>query len=957
MLALEDLLQNETRETSSLKQQLLDERKENDALTKEIKTLQNQSDKKDGASDVEITETMKQLHISNEKIEELNERVKNLESDKQKLINRLKEADASFKSLSRRASHPGANKEVEIDTTAPSKYTMDYVMKYMGKQLKLNLDQITNTVQQISTKEMTSRKELLKLKDELHRVTLLLSEEKLKHDQVKTINNELEETLNVMTEFEEQKAKICDDLTQLRKEHKKCALIETALKQTKREKKSLFRKHETLKQKFEILRILHETLKEELVAKDMKLKEEISGDFLNNKPNVDKNTVVIADLRNELAEKEQALEMRDSAHCQKLEELKMLRIEMNKLKADTNLKENPSLENLNRSINDVRNCLTDIKSEKSQKYEDVEQLNAKLRADVAHLGERLSEKEEEMETLKGKITQMDITKLEHESEIGKLTEDLERSRLSKKHVDEKTVSEKTSQIVENLQLEKDILSSRVLILEGIGEDIEILKQERDQLKELNEELKEKLHGKLKVKGCYSDGDVSRFGPIKIKDQKKGFKQKERRKKEELKEDEYDDDDNDDDILDTIKSISCLDENDKHRLQDMLSHPMFENFLANSSSSMFDLGDLKIDQPSDTSVQDQGDETVDEENVTHRESMSPTSPQYGSPEYVQQIYVQECESDLQVNQITESESEDTIDYSKRIATAESYEEEEEEDSHYNEDGEDNESIPHKNSLKEFEKLKKNHKYVGSKKKGRRIRKTSKKNLNIRASSDDVFEKVHRLSSENESYPTSLQKELSSMKQVKFSDDHIETDYIKEQDDELFRSYLRECLQTQYPILTENSEASIEKELNYVSSFTPESVSPLEIDRDSPILKAEKILSEDGYSWKNQKQNEKEFYSIHDRFKNVYDPLIDQGYNSTTSSNCRFTVNNSSSQLDAKSADLANNKELFDIYRKACMEFDEKKRVASDALKALKSVMTDADIGDLESCLHNSTTEVS
>ena len=57
------------------------------------------------------------------------------------------------------------------------------------------------------------------------------------------------------------------ELNALRSKHKKCVLVESALKQSKREKKTLQKKHENLRRKFDLLNVLDQTIQDSTAGK------------------------------------------------------------------------------------------------------------------------------------------------------------------------------------------------------------------------------------------------------------------------------------------------------------------------------------------------------------------------------------------------------------------------------------------------------------------------------------------------------------------------------------------------------------------------------------------------------------------------------------------------------------------------------------------------------------------
>merc|ERR1712080_620920 len=321
--------------------------------------------------------------------------------------------------------------------------------------------------------QVSLRQEIAHLKEELNQSKLSLAEEKINHEQLKKSSSELEETIKVISECEEQRTKICEDLTLLKSKHKKCSLTESALKQSRREKKMLQKKYDNLRRKFDFLKILHDSLKEKVTEGNTPREDEGSSSNDIHVVDEDVQNGVITQLRNELAERDLIIKEYEEDHrnlmgkmepvCNELEELRRVNRSLEN-------KQEVSIESLNDSLKHMKICITDMNSNKNVRCNELDQANAKL----SQLKQKISESESEVENLRGKVNDMEIIKLSNESEIASLRETLESARLSEQNGNINKTSEQYAESIDSLNLEKDILLSRVLILEGIGDEVEIL---------------------------------------------------------------------------------------------------------------------------------------------------------------------------------------------------------------------------------------------------------------------------------------------------------------------------------------------------------------------------------------------------------------------------------------------------------------------------------------------------
>lgn len=900
-------LENEKQENASLKKNLQDVMRNNDELRNE-KTTTSGDAKEEGNStslydtkNKEIMALIKrveeenqdlnmQLNFADEIKEDLEKKVKTLHEEKEKLVERLKSADEAFCKISTRVSmSPQSLKSA--DNSSPAER---FMLSQMNKQLKSNLDEIARMVSQIPTKEqVSSRQELSQIKDELHRVTLLLAEEKRNHEQLKRSSAELEETLKIMSENEDQRTKICEDLTLLRTKHKKCNLIESALKQSRREKKVLLRKYENLRRKFELLKILHETLKEGLTSRNTS-----KGEEENNVADKDIRDALVAQLRNELAERDLVIKEYEGEHynlVDKLESTCKELDELRKINSDLKSKQEISIEALNDSLKHMNICITDLHSDKDGKRNELELENAKLSIDLSYLRQNVSETEAEVETLQGKVNALEIIKLSNESEIASLREALESLKISQQKRNVNQTSEKYTTIIENLNLEKDILSSRVLILEGIGEELKILRKEKEKLKEINEELKRKLDGnKFKAKNSFSDGDINIASIGYVADSKN----------------------NADNIEFNAKNLNDLNEREKSRLQSMLSNPLFDPLSSPDTVYLEEL-DMPIRESNVSKLpSDENEKSLGRiSNISSDHVINETS----SAEYVQNIHLpihSECAADDTINYVNGGP--DTV-FEKESSASQTC---------------------NSSSNADVKKVvSKKKKFLGKLKKGKKVKKLTRKDSPITKYSEESVDNLPK--------EIKKQKSPNKIKHVQFSDKLLEITEEHEEENvndiAFFKSYYQECLKKEYPILAEYSDEHTEKELvDDMSNESPRSTSSGSLSPMNPVMQG---LESDSNDWCSRDLQLQEFPSS----------KCDQGYESTasnlrssTSCNVSYSGNgdNEYPKLSTSHAlDLGkfNNKKEFEEfikYHHAKLEFSEKKRDASDALKVLKSLMTKA-----------------
>ncbi|XP_057302210.1 early endosome antigen 1-like [Hydractinia symbiolongicarpus] len=504
----------------------------------------------------------KQVWSYTQTIKSLQNDVECLKTEKRKMIEKLEKTDSVLSKLSVRVSSPPQGKHAPrtINGTGSS---------YKHEESKQSFEQLLHAVKQLASKnEHSSHEEVTRLTSQLQDVNMKLVDEKSNALELKRRVVELESYLEQTGDVEELVKKQFTDLQLLRSKHQICLRKDKIRKQLKADKRRLKRKYDNVVKEVQLLTVLYNSAKEELSHKDQVLND-LNAERKNYQDSHQHAREDLNELQKEILQKEVAVEKYKRESCYLLEKLNTSTEEVSTLKD-----KNESLEIKLEDFNDLKlvkdgmreliDTLSQIRNETKGSAENntagVESLvkrNIELTNEIATSHRKIYNGERLVESLKQNIEELENVKATNEAEIERLLCELDRFKENAP----RSPTEYDS-IIENLILEKEILSSRVLILEGIREEMEFLREEKEKLREENEEQKRKMAEFLQNASRFTVPDIGNEETVLIQ--------------------KYDSDASEGDFLESVKTLDHLDEEDKVRLKEILSMPDFQDFLSRSS---------------------------------------------------------------------------------------------------------------------------------------------------------------------------------------------------------------------------------------------------------------------------------------------------------------------------------------------------------------------------------------
>ena len=261
----------------------------------------------------------------------------------------------------------------------------------------------------------------------------------------------------------------------------------------------------------------------------------------------------------------------------------------------------------------------------------------------------------------------------------------------------------------------------------------------------------------------------------------------------------------------MRKLSEMNDNDKQRLQRLLTDPVFEQLLS-SNSDLVDLKGFNMDLDYEESSYS---ETNGERGLTNFNEVL---------EYVQTIHLP-----------GEDESEVTIQYAKESG--------DENQDVKESDNQDTSPDVHQEKQESSDGAKKSpskkKRFLGKIRNRKKVKKEKRKGTP--EPREPVYAKLNDLVKENHS-DSNAKQSASNNKHVQFSEEPKElTENVTNRgtDAALFKSYYQECLNNEYPTLAENNEDDL---VSANSSYTNDTVSPLNIVSNEKILLAAKTINQ-------------------------------------------------------------------------------------------------------------------
>lgn len=543
--------------------------------------------------EINKSELDKQVWSYTQTIKSLQNDVECLKTEKRKMIEKLEKTDSVLSKLSVRVSSPPQGKHAPrtIFGTGSS---------YKHEESKQSFEQLLHAVKQLASKnEHSSHEELTRLTSQLQDVNMKLVDEKSNALELKRRVAELESYLEQTGDVEELVKKQFTDLQLLRSKHQICLRKDKIRKQLKADKRRLKRKYENVVKEVQLLTVLYNSAKEELSHKDQVLKD-LNAERKNYQDSHQHACEDLNELQKEMLQKKVAVEKYKRESCYLLEKLNTSTEEVSTLK-DKNESLEIKLEDFNdlklvkdgmreliETLSQIRNETTGSAANNTAGVKSLVKRNIELTNEIATSHRTIYNGERLVESLKQNIEELENVKATNETEIERLLCELDRFNENAP----RSPTEYDS-IIENLILEKEILSSRVLILEGIREEMEFLREEKEKLREENAEQKRKMADFLQNASRFTVPDIGNEETVLIQ--------------------KYDSDTSEGDFLESVKTLDHLDEEDKARLKEILSMPDFQDFLSRSSM-VIDLKDS--DGASDAAKSDNLNSDCFEEEEEH-----------------------------------------------------------------------------------------------------------------------------------------------------------------------------------------------------------------------------------------------------------------------------------------------------------------------------------------------------
>jgi len=602
----------------------------------------------------EYVVSMKSIQNTNEK---LTNEIAALKDDKAKLVNNLQVADKALCTLGSRVSLPN---ESRISCSPLKKMDSNLSLaNAISHDVKATLDQIVESVKQFPIKEHASYKdECTRLNIELQKSNLQLMEEKAVVKELQNTLDDMEVCVRDTESLTEVSEKKSEELKKLQNKHRDCAKTANLKRQLSREKKNLQRKIMEIEKQNEILNFMHDSLKSEHRVKETFI-QSLTLDYEKSQQDKASLTQAMNDLKEKVNGKDILLEKFKRESCFLLEKFNKASEENeqsrqryekleNRLDGFTNISDlKNNLDDMQQSIVELRDGFDKTKLHEYSSFSTVVQQNEYLSLKVIELQKQLCDGETKYDELNQKIKVLHQENDSKDQMIKQLKEKNEEPGIFHDPLKEQQLKKK----IENLSLEKDILSSRVMVLEAIREEVEILRKEKVALKNENLSLK----GKLKYeKTVMRSSELSELDKTKTQNlsNQENFNQEASCILFTSASDAINDRDSTaDDFLENMKTLDDLCEEDKVKLNDLLSTPFFESFLSNN--------DVKINLlESDASSTNNGSfQSLNEHVINHiYEGESDTMLfENCSNEYITQIH----HSDEEVNEPNSNET--TVDY--------------------------------------------------------------------------------------------------------------------------------------------------------------------------------------------------------------------------------------------------------------------------------------------------------
>ncbi|XP_066911870.1 putative leucine-rich repeat-containing protein DDB_G0290503 isoform X1 [Clytia hemisphaerica] len=582
----------------------------------------------------ELKNVIKSYVGKNETLETV---VKTLKIDKNKLLNRLQNADSQLTSLSNKItlsrSQPNLSSSTNLalgpatgggggstmNQTTNSRPTMDQSQPALTALINNSLDQILGILKKLPPPCQHSQgPEVQHLTSDLQRVNLELVEEKSKVCQLRKIVQELEEVIENENDVLKERDQKTAEIQKLRAKIQLHENNEKVRKQLAKEKKLLQRKSSSMQKELKVINTLYQTSATDIAQKDNHILELLAErkrliasneKFAKDLTAVNTKCMECEKLVEKYKRESAFLVEKLNAGAKEREEMKQrnesLEARINEMASSNDMREiKTSLTDMQKTFNEIKmksKNSTNVESKLTEDLQTVYRKNDELLNRITGLENQLYHEKENVLTLQKVVK-------EKETEINDLDTQMEEHKsqaeinASQSELHNNMNESKYESQIENLKLENEILQSRVMILEGISHEMDILTTERNNLKKENTQMRQRQ----------SRTDKSEM--VLVANMANDPESKEK-------------------VIQEMCKVSKLDENAKEKLQEMLSMPGFERFLSEDMSPINLMSDASscATSKSSNSVKSLSRESVFEKEHTINHMYQASSDTLMAPE--------------------------------------------------------------------------------------------------------------------------------------------------------------------------------------------------------------------------------------------------------------------------------------------------------------------------------------
>ena len=510
----------------------------------------------------------------------LSSEIEMLQAEKLKLLTKLENADEKLSTLSSKIYSPSrvtSNQSRTLQVESSKALILETVSSVIGNEIKVTLDEIKDIVQKFpQSPGNVNSNSVLQLNDELKETKVALLEEKSNNKHLEKVIEDLEKFVNNLQNENETESKKETELRKLRLEHRRCGITKKENRRLRHEKCSLKKKLNDAQKQYQLLKVLYESMEKEVANKEL-ICNSLSREKSQIENDKSKLMLDLEKLKLDSSEKEANIENMKRESCYLLEKVNKSSEENELLKKkchffDENLSELLNMTSMKDNVVNMNTRIEQLYIESKKFEEENFRLIYQKQNDLMSQFSQLQKKFDAQE-----IAFHNTSAVSSDSEV--------------------VPKEEHERIVENLALERDILSSRVLVLESIREEMEILRKERIKFKGESEKLKSMLSNNSMNGIKEHNPDFSQEGLVILRN-----------------ESELDgsliNESSAVDFLESVKTLEDLNETDKIKLKKLLSTPEFEGILSTD--------DVKIDlhKKSINGTNDSGSSLEQEHLINH-----------------------------------------------------------------------------------------------------------------------------------------------------------------------------------------------------------------------------------------------------------------------------------------------------------------------------------------------------